>query len=118
MKKTLLSLGILGILFLGTGNVFAAPMPKPQNPPRVEKHQQPAPQQFNRKVNQKTVIVQRHNPVPAPRRNVAPPPQPKHHVAPPPPQPVAHRPHNHIAYQPYTYNSGFALKIGNFFLSI
>ena len=99
MKKTLLSLGILGILCLGTSNVFAAPMP-PQshakNPPGIEKHQ-PQPQ----------------------KHHVAP---KKSHIAPPPPKHVAHKPHKHIAQQPYYsnygYTQGFALKIGNFFLSI
>ena len=112
MKKTLLSLGILGILFLGSGNVFAAPMQKHmKNPPRIEKHQ-PAPKQVKHQPVQKTVIVQRNHVAPAPR-HVAPPPPPKHHHVVHHPQPVV------IAQQPYyNYNNGFALKIGNFFLSI
>ena len=117
MKKTLLSLGILGILFFGTGNVFASPMQRPNNPPRIEKHQ---PQHINHKQNHKTIIVRNNYVAPAPRRSVAPPPT-KHHVVPPPPKHhVAHKPVV-IAQQPYYnygYNNGFALKIGNFFLSI
>ncbi len=115
MKKTLLSLGILGILFLGTNNVFAAPMqPNHQMKPpqRIEKHQPPAPRHFKHQPVQKTVIVQRNHVAPAPR-HVAPPPPPKHHHVVHHPQPVV------IAQQPYyNYNNGFALKIGNFFLSI
>ena len=115
MKKALLSLGIVSILFLGTNNVFAAPMqPNHQMkaPQKIEKHQ-PAPKQVAHKPNQKTVIVQKNYVAHAPKHHVAPPP-PKHHVA-HNPQPVV------IAQQPYYnygYNNGFALKIGNFFLSI
>ena len=98
MKKTLLSLGILGILFLGTGNVFAAPMPRPnQAPPRVAKHQPPPPSRISK---------------------------PPRHVAQKPPRYVAPKPKRHIAHQPQpyyatpVYDPGFALKIGNFILSI
>lgn len=104
MKKTLLSLGIVSILFLGTNNVFAAPMqPNHQMkaPQKIEKHQPP-------KQNNRISHAPKHV-APAPRHTAYVAPKP-HHVAPPPPQ--------RVAYTPYAYNNGFALKIGNFFLSI
>jgi len=97
MKKALLSFALVGVLVFGSGNVFAAPAPKPmKNQPVMAQHQQP-------------------------RHNVAP---RKSHIAPPPPKKhIAHKPHRHLAHQPYYYNNygynnGFALKVGNLFLSI
>ena len=104
MKKALLSLGIVGILVLGTNNVFAAPMPPNHggNQPRIAAAQ---PNRGN------IMPQQRHNIAPAPRHKVAPP-QPKHIAK--------HHNNRYIAQQPYYrgYNQGFTLKIGNFFLSI
>lgn len=120
MKKALLSLGIVSILFLGTNNVFAAPMqPNHQMkaPQKIEKQQPP--KQNNRIAHSTKNVAPtpKHHVAPAPKRHVAPAPKhtayvaPKpHNVAPPPPQ--------RVAYTPYAYNNGFALKIGNFFLSI
>ena len=105
MKKTLLSLGIMGILFLGTSNVFAAPMPpQAKNPPRVVKHQPSPP----KRIVQPPRHIVHHQP---PRHVLH-----KRHIAPPPPKYIVHNP------QPYyatpVYDPGFALKVGNFFLSI
>lgn len=103
MKKALLSFALVGVLFLGTNNVFAAPVQKPMNnPPRTQQVYAPAPNQ----------ILQR-----APQQFAKKP--PKHHIAPPPKHHISHKPpKKYIAHQPYYNNNGFALKVGNFFLSI
>ena len=98
MKKALLSFALAGVLFLGTNSVFAAPSQKPMNnPPHIQKNQVYSP-------------AQKHH-VQKPPKHISHKP-PKHHIS--------HKPPKHyIAQQPYYYNNnGFALKVGNFFLSI
>jgi len=112
MKKALLSFALVGVLFLGTNSVFAAPAPRPMNEPARISKQQPQPSKYKTPSRQ-VVVVQRN-------RHIAPPP-PKHKMAPPPPLRIVHKPHKkYIAHKPYynNYNNGFALKVGNLFLSI
>ena len=111
MKKALLSFALVGVLFLGTNSVFAAPAPRPMNEPARILKQQPQPSKYKTPSRQ-VVVVQRNN-------HIAP--QPKHKMAPPPPKHISHKPpKNYIAHQPYynNYNKNFALKVGNLFLSI